>query len=104
MKTSGSKRRYVYSQDYANTRNSKRKQKLEELPNFEGMSKSMAFYNGKINTSLLKRFLINQVGKDWDEVLEEIISRIPTKLLDYKECIYWYVADKVEIIGWEFME
>ena len=39
-----------------------------------------------------------QVGNDWNEIYSEIINRIPTKLLDYKEMIFWFVADKVEFI------
>lgn len=40
----------------------------------------------------------SQVGNDWDEVYSETISRIPTKLLDYKEIVFWFVADKIELI------
>jgi hypothetical protein len=46
---------------------------------------------------LLVRFLRGQVGNDWDHVYSEIISRIPSKLLVYKEMIFWFVAEKVEI-------
>lgn len=97
LKTSGSKRERVGSFDYADTRNSKSKKKIEGLPTHESMSKNFQFYNGKINTDLLKRFLRTQVGQIWDDIYSEIIERIPTKLQDYKYCIYWYVADKVEI-------
>jgi hypothetical protein len=47
---------------------------------------------------LLVRFLRGQVGKDWNDIYSEILSRIPTKLLDYKEMIFWFVADKVQFI------
>lgn len=96
LKTSGSKRNWLHSLDYAETRNSKGKQNFEDLPKFESIGKSFRFYNSRINTDLLRRFLRTQVGKDWDDVYSEYISRIPTKLLDKKECIQWYVADKVE--------
>lgn len=97
MKTSGSKRRYVGSFDYSDSRNSRRKQDIEELPTRESMSKNFQFYNGKINTDLLKRFLRTKVGENWDDVYSEVIERIPSRLQGFKYCIYWYVADKVEI-------
>ncbi len=97
MKTSGSKRERVGSFDYSDTRNSKSKNKVEDLPTHESMYKNFQFYNGKINTDLLKRFLRTRIGQNWDNVYSEIIERIPTKLQDYKYCVYWYVADKVEI-------
>ena len=97
LKTSGSKKRWLSSTDYATTRNAKKGVDFSDLPTHEAMSKSSSFYNGRINTDLLKRFLRTQVGKDWDMVYSEIIARIPNKLMDYKYCIYWYVADKVEV-------
>ena len=97
MKTSGSKRRYVYSKDYADTRNAKKNQSFESLPSHESMSKSLEFYNGKINTDLLKRFLTTQIDREWEVVYAEVLARIPNKLLEYKDVIYWYVADKVEL-------
>jgi hypothetical protein len=42
--------------------------------------------------------LRGQVGNNWDDIYSEIISRIPTKLFDYKDMIFWFVADKVELI------
>lgn len=98
MKTSGSYRKHTMSGDFSDERNTKRfKQDDEDLPTHESYRKTHNFYNGKIKTDLLKRFLYGQVGKDWNEVYSEIISRIPTKLLDYKDCVYWYVAHKVEM-------
>ncbi|MEM6806802.1 MAG: hypothetical protein AAF696_35705 [Bacteroidota bacterium] len=96
MKTSGSKRDWGYSPDYADTRNAKQRQSLEDLPKFESIGKSWPSISGKLNTDLLKRFLRTQGGKDWDEVYSEYISRVPSKLYDKKACIQWYVADKVE--------
>ena len=98
LKTSGSERRYVYSQTYAQDRHKAKAQDLETLPKFEGMGQSMKFYNGKINTSLLKRFLETKVGSDWSHIYEEIQQRIPTKLKEYHQVIFWYVADSIEII------
>ena len=54
--------------------------------------------NGKINYGLLVRFLRGQVGKDWNEVYSEIINRIPTRLMEHKEMIHWFVADKVSLV------
>ena len=98
MKTSGSKRQNITNGRYADTRNSKKSRDIEDLPSHESIKATAKFYNGKINYGLLVRFLRTQVGNDWDEVYSEIIARIPTKLLDYKEMIFWFVADKVDLI------
>ncbi len=97
MKTSGSKRARILNGSYAEDRHLQKSSEMEELPIHESIKSTYKFYNNKINYGLLVRFLRKQVGNDWDEVHSEIISRIPTKLLDYKEMIYWFVADKVEI-------
>jgi hypothetical protein len=98
MKTSGSKRQNVFNGRYADTRHLQDNSEFEDLPQYESIKSTEKFYNGKINYGLLMRFLRGQVGNNWDEVYSEIISRIPTKLLDYKEMIFWFVADKVEFI------
>ena len=98
MKTSGSKRGWFPNESYADNRHLQNEKELDDLPSFESIKSSAKFYNGKINYGLLVRFLRGQVGNDWDQVYSEIISRIPTKLLDYKEMIFWFVADKVEFI------
>jgi hypothetical protein len=97
MKTSGSKRTRILNGSYAEERHLQKNGDIEELPSHESIKSTYKFYNDKINYGLLVRFLRKQGGNDWDEVHSEIISRIPTKLLDYKEMIYWFVADKVEI-------
>lgn len=97
LKTSGSKRERLLSGDYSDTRNSKQQVAMEFLPTHEGMGKSMQFYNGKINYGLLVRFLRGNVGKEWKIVHEEILQRIPSNLSEYKECIYWFVADIIEV-------
>ena len=99
LKTSGSKRKYVSNGNYAEERHWQAKSKLDELPQRESIKSTQKFYNGKVNYGLLVRFLRGQVGNDWNEVYFEIISRIPTKLLDYKEMVYWFVADQVEIVN-----
>ncbi|HEY9000436.1 MAG TPA: hypothetical protein VIM89_03710 [Mucilaginibacter sp.] len=96
MKTSGSKRDHLVNGRFADERNTKKYSQIEMLPQHESVKKTGEFYNGKINTQLLIRFLRGQIGQDWDSVHSEIISRIPTRLLDYKEIALWYVADKVE--------
>ena len=98
MKTSGSRRRDVANGRYADDRHKKSDLGIEELPQRESVKSTHKFYNGKINYGLLVRFLRGQVGKDWNEIYAEILSRIPTKLLDYKEMIFWFVDDKVEMM------
>jgi len=99
MKTSGSKRQNVANGRYADDRHLQDNLEVEELPQHESIKTTKQFYNGKINYGLLVRFLRGQIGNDWDEIYSEIISRIPTKLLDYKEMIFWFVAEKVEFIN-----
>ncbi|RSK43588.1 hypothetical protein [Hymenobacter perfusus] len=98
MKTSGSKRRYVASGDYADHRREKQPSSFEELPQKEPFQRPSQFYNGKINYDLLRRFLRGQVGQHWNVVHAEILARIPTRLLHYREMIHWYVADQVELL------
>jgi hypothetical protein len=98
MKTSGSRRERISNGRYADERHLQDNIPLEDLPQHQSIKSTDKFYNGKINYGLLVRFLRGQVGNNWDEVYSEIISRIPTKLLDYKEMIFWFVADKVEFI------
>lgn len=98
MKTSGSKRRYLVNGRFSDERNTKKYQDFENLPNHENIRTTWKLYNGKLNYGLLVRFLRGQVGKSWDDVYSEVVSRIPTKLLDHKEIVFWFVADKIEII------
>ena len=98
LKTSGSKRRYVMNGNFSDERNTKKYQDTENLPNHESIGSTWKLYNGKLNYGLLVRFLRGQVGTNWDDVYSEIISRIPTKLLDYKEIVFWFVANKIELV------
>jgi hypothetical protein len=98
MKSSGSRRDHLVNGSFADERNTKKFTDIENLPQHSSIKKTREFYNGKINTGLLVRFLRGQIGNDWDDVYSEIIARIPTRLLDYKEIALWYVADKVEVI------
>lgn len=96
LKTSGSKKRYVPSEDYADARNSKRNKNWDNLPKQEGMGKSTQFFNSRINYGPLVRFLRANVGKDWSVLYDEIMQRIPTNLSEYKQCVDWFVAQEVE--------
>jgi hypothetical protein len=98
MKTSGSKRERVINGRYADDRHLQKNEDFEDLPYHEPIKQTARFGNGKINYGLLVRFLRGQVGNDWDVIYSEILSRIPTKLLDYKDMVFWFVADKVELI------
>ncbi|GAO45427.1 hypothetical protein [Flavihumibacter petaseus] len=98
MKTAGSRRDHLHNGRYADERHLQKFQSLEDLPFHEPIKATTKFYNGKINYGLLVRFLRGQTGNDWDAVYSEIISRIPTKLLAYKEMVFWFVADQVEMI------
>ena len=98
LKTSGSKRQKLYNGKYSDERHLQKQFDLEDLPSHESIKTTKKFYNGKINYGLLVRFLRGQVGNNWDDIYSEIISRIPTKLLDYKEMVFWFVADKIEFI------
>lgn len=95
MKTSGSKREYLVNGRYADDRHAKTSLAFEDLPHHEPIKTTKKFYNGKINYGLLVRFLRGQVGQDWDGVYAEVLGRIPAKLLDYREMIFWFVAEKV---------
>ena len=100
LKTSGSRRRYVDNGTYADDRIPRATSFHEEdLPKHESIKNTREFYNGKINYSLLKRFLQTQVGKPWELVQAEILNRIPTRLMHHKEIIYWFVADQVELVN-----
>ncbi|QIX60049.1 hypothetical protein HER32_02125 [Hymenobacter sp. BT18] len=98
LKTSGSQRRYVQNGNAADERHVKGKTCFDNLPKHESVKSTLKFYNGKINTGPLVKFLRNNIGADWDEVYSEVIARIPSKLLDYKEMIFWFVADKVDVV------
>ncbi len=99
LKTSGSKSAWSYSPDYSGDRHSKQNRDWDNSAFYSRMGKSSHYYSGKINYSILVRFLRGQVGNNWDNVHDEYLSRIPTNLHEYEECIHWFVADKVEVHG-----
>ncbi|WNJ18711.1 hypothetical protein [Pontibacter sp. G13] len=96
LKTSGSRRRYAWGPEYSRGGKAHHPSNWENLPAKEGMGKSRHFYNGKVHYGLLVRFLRKQVGQPWDAVHQEILERIPTRLKQYEECIYWFVATDIE--------
>jgi hypothetical protein len=99
MKTAGSRRRHLLNGSFSeDDRAASKRGDPDTMPQRESIRSTRPFYNGKINYGLLVRFLRSQAGNDWDQAYSEIIARIPSKLLDYKEMVYWFVADKVEIM------
>jgi hypothetical protein len=88
----------VFNGRYADDRHLWKARDLEILPAKESIKYTDNFYNGKIHYGLLVRFLRGQIGNDWDAVYAEIINRIPTKLLDYRKMVFWFVAKNVEIV------
>lgn len=104
MKSSGSKRRYVFDQgDYKDERwgthtQERKGVRFEDLPVFQPMKKSREFWCGKINAGPLKQFLRNKVGENWDDIYSEITERLPSKIVDRKaEIVSWFVCPKVMI-------
>ena len=92
-KTSGSRKKYTISKDYAETRNAK-KADLDNLPKQESMSNNRHSY---LDTTLVKRWLYAKVGQDFDSIYAEFLTRIQPKYLDqYRDCIFWYVEKDVE--------
>jgi hypothetical protein len=97
LKTSGSKRKYIQNGSVAEERHIKGKLNFDDLPKYESIKSTQKVYNGKLNLGPLVKFLRNKIGEDWNEVYSEIIARIPAALLDYREVVFWFVADKVQI-------
>ncbi len=52
-----------------------------------------------IDTTLVKKWLYSQVGKNFDDVYAEFLTRVQPKYLDtHKDCIFWYVEKGNEIV------
>ena len=98
LKASGSRRKYLKNGSASEERHVKRDLPFDELPQLEPIKTTQKIGNGKLNLGPLVKFLRNKVDENWDDVYSEIIARIPTALLDYREVIFWFVADKVEFI------
>ena len=98
LKTSGSKREHLQNGNYSEERHLQKTFDIEDLPSHESIKATQKLYNGKVNLGPLVRFLRGQVGNNWDDIYSEIISRIPTKLLDHRDVVFWFVADKVAFV------
>ncbi len=103
-KVAGGKRRiFVYSNDYSAERNTKRNQDWDNADFYSRMGTSRYFYCGKLNLSMLIRFLYSKVGENWDEVYKEYNARVPMKLRQYIDQIFVFVATESAMIhfnGW----
>jgi len=96
-KTSGSRYRYKMSGDYSEHRNANVNAELDELPHHESMGNKKP-HDTYLDTSLVKRWLSAQVGKKFDAVYAEFLTRIQPKYLDeYRDCIYWYVEKREHV-------
>lgn len=94
-KVSGSRGKYAYKPDFADTRHQKNTQ-AEILPYRESMPKRGGTH---LDTTLVKRWLHGQVGRDFDLVYSDFLKRIQPKYLEsYKECIYYYVTKAHELV------
>jgi len=92
-KISGSRGKYAYKPDYSESRKKKHLDP-DHLPYKEPIKKG----NSYLDTSLVKRWLYAQVGKDFDEVYAQFLKRIQPKYLDeYRHCIFWYVSKSHEL-------
>jgi len=90
-KVSGSRGRFAFKPDYSATRH-KKQLNLEELPQREGMGRGHSY----LDTTLVKRWLYKQEGRNFDAVYSDFLKRVQPKYLDaYKDCIFEYV-DKPE--------
>jgi hypothetical protein len=72
----------------------------DDMPQKEGMggTRKGNWTNG-VDTSLVKRWLYSQVGKDFDHVYSEFLKRVQPKYIDtHRDCIYWYVVRKKLVV------
>lgn len=91
---SRSRAEYHYRPGYSDSRGI-HKNKAAYLPQKEPMGKG----NTYLDTGLVKRWLYSQIGKDFDQVYSAFLKRIqPKYLAGYRDCIYYYVLKKEEIL------
>ena len=91
---SGSRARYARKPDYADERHRKRDRQLP-LPARESMRRRGHTF---LDTTPVRRWLYGQVGRDFDEVYAEFLSRLQPKYREqYRGCIFWYVAPREEV-------
>lgn len=92
-KTSGSRAKYKVKGDYAGRRHAKADDP-EHLPMQESMRNGAA-HQTYLDTHLVKRWLHTQVGRDFDEVYSEFLSRIQPKYRhNYGDCNFWYTEPR----------
>ncbi len=93
-KVSGSRGKYTYKPDYSDFRNQKNKSG-DSLPYRESMHKNRWTW---LDTSLVKRWLYQQVGQNFDLVYANFLKRIqPKYLAQYRDCIFFYVKKAHEV-------
>lgn len=93
-KISGSRAKYVHKPDFADTRHQKNTEG-ETLPFRKSMRKRGATH---LDTTLVKRWLYGQVGRNFDLVYSDFLKRIQPKYLEsYKDCIFYYVTKAHEL-------
>jgi hypothetical protein len=97
--------RHMRNQRYHDTRPTKGSKEgqadPDDLPQHDGMgaNRKGSGVRGGIDTSLVKRWLYSQVGKDFDVVYSEFLKRVQPKYLDsHRDCIYWYVIRKKLVV------
>jgi len=89
-KASGSRARYKHKGNYPDDKD-KNLGVFDDLPQKESIKKSKSY----LDTSLVKRWLYSEVGRDFDLIHSEFLKRIQPKYLDkYRDCIFWYVERK----------
>lgn len=94
-KVSGSRGKDAQKPDFADTRHEKSTDG-EILPFRKSMRKSGWTH---LDTSLVKRWLHGQVGRNFDVVYSDFLKRIQPKYLEsYKECIFYYVTKAHELL------
>ncbi|MBL4667171.1 MAG: hypothetical protein JKY04_07325 [Sneathiella sp.] len=94
-KVSGSKARYEHKPDYCDERHRVREFGSEMPIRGKLRKKGMTH----LDTSPVKRWLITQVGLDFDMVFSNFIQRIQPKYrAEYSECVYQYVVKKTDVV------
>lgn len=97
-KTSGSRSKFKSNGDYADDRNSKKAVDFDNLPQQESM-RNRNYHKTYLDTTLVKRWLQSKVGQNFDDIYSEFLTRVQPKYLDeYRDCIYWYVEKKENVI------
>ncbi len=97
-KTSGSRSKFKSNGDYSDNRSSKKVMDLDNLPQKESM-RNKNYHNTYLDTILVKRWLYSKVGQDFDDIYSEFLTRVQPKYLEeYRDCIYWYVEKKENVV------